>query len=247
MSTTTDTSTSMHAGLVALGTSQDHRDRLYLNNGDRTFTDVTNEAGIEVELPTCSARFSDYDGDKWTDIFLAKCFYPESRTELLRNNGDGTFTDVAFDAGLVFSPSGHPLDYDPDTRMALAYGDYDLDGDLDIFAPGPTDKPLFENNGNETYTAREQGELGLTSGDLFGIHSLTVSFADFDNDGYDDVFYVVVREDQSGNASLFMNDGSKTFTKAAGYPARRTSGAATGDYDNDGFVGFGRRDEQSSR
>ena len=132
------------AGLVALGISHDHRDRLYLNNGDRTFTDVTDEAGIEGELATCSAQFSDYDRDGWTDIFIVNCSFALVRTELLRNNGDGTFTDVAFDAGLVFSPSGHPLDYDRDSRMALAFGDYDLDGDLDVFAPGQTDKPIFE-------------------------------------------------------------------------------------------------------
>ena len=87
----------------------DHLDRLYFNNGDRTFTDVTNEGGINGELSTCSARFSDYDRDGWLDIFIANCFHPDVRTELLRNNGNGTFTDVTFDAGLVFSPSRAPL------------------------------------------------------------------------------------------------------------------------------------------
>ena len=177
------------AGFMATGISFDHRDRLYLNNGDRTFTDMTDEAGIEGELVTCSSRFSDYDRDGWTDIFIANCFWPESRIELLRNNGDGTFTDMAFDAGLVFSPSGHPLDYDTDSRSALAFGDYDLDGDLDVFAPGRTDKPMFRNKGDGTYTAIGDGELGLeTSGGYgFGPH-LAVSFADFDNSGYPDVF-----------------------------------------------------------
>ena len=224
------------SGPIGQSGSFDHLDRLYLNNGDRTFTDVTNEAGIEGELSTCSARFSDYDVDGWIDIFVANCFYPEVRTELLRNNGNGTFTDVAFDAGLVFSPSGHPLDYDQDSRMALLLGDYDLDGDLDIFAPGDTDKPMLENNGNGTYTALVGIKMGLHKGDLFGIHSVAASFADFNNDGYRDAFYVVVQEDGSGNGSLYINNKGKDFSQAAAYPLRRASGAATGDYDNDGFV-----------
>ena len=95
---------------------------------------------------------------------------------------------------------------------------------------------MFKNNGNGTYTAIVGKELGFDRGDLFGIHSVGASFADFDNDGYHDAFYVVVQEDRSGNGSLFMNDGSKNFSKAAEYPLRRASGVATGDYDNDGFV-----------
>ena len=221
------------AGLVALGISHDHRDRLYLNNGDRTFTDATDEAGIEGELATCSARFSDYNRDGWTDIFLANCFFALVRTELLRNNGDGTFTEAGFDVGLVFSPSGHPLDYDRDSRTALAFGDYDLDGDLDIFAPGQTDKPIFENNGDGTYTALEEQELGLVTGE-YGGH-LAVSFADFDNDGYLDVLYIDVDEEYA-KAVLYMNDGSKAFIPWAEYPVFFSGGGATGDYDNNGYV-----------
>ena len=222
------------AGLVALGISFDSRDRLYINNGDRTFTDVTDDAGIEGELATCSARFSDYNRDGWTDIFIANCFFALVRTELLRNNGDGTFTDVAFDAGLVFSPSGHPQDYDDDSRMALAFGDYDLDGDLDIFAPGRTDKPMFENNGDGTYTAIGEQELGLVSGE-FGGH-LAVSFADFDNDRYPDAFYVDVPEDSAPLGTLRVNRADGSFSEAVEYLVIFPGGAATGDYDNDGFV-----------
>ena len=224
-------------GLIATGISFDDRDRLYLNNGDRTFTDVTDDAGIEGELVTCSSRFNDYDRDGWMDIFLANCFWPESRIELLRNNEDGTFTDMAFDAGLVFSPSGHPLDYDTDSRSALAFGDYDLDGDLDVFAPGRTDKPMFRNKGDGTYTAIGDGELGLETrgGYGFGPH-LAVSFADFDNSGYPDVFYVYLPEGHSNRGVLRMNDGRKAFIEEVEYPVSNTGGAATGDYDNDGYV-----------
>ena len=225
------------SGFMATGISFDTRDRLYLNNGDRTFTDVTDEAGIEGELVTCSSRFSDYDRDGWTDIFIANCFWPESRIELLRNNGDETFTDMAFDVGLVFSPSGHPLDYDTDSRSALAFGDYDLDGDLDVFAPGRTDKPMFRNKGDGTYTAIGDGELGLeTSGGYgFGPH-LAVSFADFDNSGYPDVFYAYVPDGHSNRGVLQMNDGGKAFIEEVEYPVFSTGGAATGDYNNDGYV-----------
>ena len=225
------------AGLAAVGIAFDHRDRLYLNNGDRTFTDVTDEAGIEGDLATCSARFSDYDGDGWTDIFIANCYFVLVRTELLRNNGDGTFTDTALDAGLAFSPSGHPLDYARDSRTALAFGDYDLDGDLDIFAPGEVGWPLFENNGDGTYTAIEDGDLGLdTSGEYGSGAHLAVSFADFDNSGYPDVFYVYVSEEGSAKGVLHMNDGDKAFIEEVEYAVFNTGGAATGDYDNDGYV-----------
>ena len=222
------------AGLVALGISFDHRDRLYLNNGDRSFTDVTDDAGIEGELATCSARFSDYNRDGWTDIFIANCFFALVRTELLRNNGDGTFTGVAFDVGLVFSPSGHALDYDRDSRMALAFGDYDLDGDLDVFAPGQTDKPMFKNNGDGTYTAIGEQELGLVSGELGA--SMAVSFTDFDNDRYPDAFYIDVLENSSPLGTLRVNRADGSFAEAAEYLVVFPGGAATGDYDNDGFV-----------
>ncbi|MCY4527578.1 MAG: CRTAC1 family protein [Chloroflexi bacterium] len=222
------------AGLVATGLSFDDRDRLYLNNGDRTFTDVTDDAGIEGELATCSSRFSDYNRDGWTDIFIANCFFQGVRTELLRNNGDGTFTDVAFETGLAFSPSGHPQDYDDDSRMALAIGDYDLDGDLDIFAPGRTDKPMFENNGDGTYTAIEERVSGLVSGE-FGA-SLAVSLADFDNDRYPDAFYIDVLENSSPLGTLRVNRADGSFSEPVVFEVIFPGGAATGDYDNDGFV-----------
>ena len=224
------------AGLMSVSGSFDHRDRLYINNGDRTFADMTDEAGIDGELATCSARFSDYDNDGRTDIFVANCLFVDVRTELLRNNGDGTFTDVAVDAGLAILTSGHPLEYARDSRTALSFGDYDLDGDLDVFASGEIGWPLFENDGEGTYTAIDERELGLAiSGDMgLGGH-LAASFADFDNNGYPDVFYAFVQED-SAEGVLRMNNGDKTFIEGMQYSVINPGGAAIADYDNDGFV-----------
>ncbi len=225
-------------GLEAQGISFDGRDRLYLNNGDRTFTDITDEAGIDGDLATCATGFSYYDHDGWTDIFIANCFFSGVRFELLRNNHDLTFTDVSFDSGLAFSPSGARPDYDRDSRTALAFGDFDLDGDLDILAPGQTDKPIYENNGDGTYMAIGREGEDQASGRLGDIGvGLGVSFADFDNDGYLDVFNVTTnRGDIPG--VVYMNNGNKAFTEAASYPLtiQSPSGVATGDYDNDGFA-----------
>ena len=93
---------------------------LYRNNGDGTFTDITQETGIEsFELGTWGASFGDYDNDGWLDLVIP---YEDLRTFLYHNNGDGTFTDVGGETGLGGANAG-----------ASNFVDYDSDGDLDIF------------------------------------------------------------------------------------------------------------------
>ena len=93
---------------------------------------------------------------------------------------------------------------------------------------------MFENNGDETYTAVGEQELGLVIRGLGADQA--VSFADFDNDGYPDVFYINVLEDSSPVGMLRINRSDGTFSEAIEYTVILPSGAATGDYDNDGFV-----------
>ena len=96
--------------------------RLYSNNGDRTFTDVTQEAGVYDSWWSWGTSFLDYDNDGDLDLIATNGFtsrFVDDRTHLWRNDG-GVFTDVSDSAGIV------------DTAQGLAHLDYDSDGDLDI-------------------------------------------------------------------------------------------------------------------
>ena len=221
---------------------EQHGNKLYLNNGDLTFTDISREAGIDTKLGACAVGFSDYNFDGLSDIFVANCnevaFNP-SPMELFRNNGDLTFTNVADEVG--FS--------DPGFWMSVSFADYDNDGKQDLFSTNLGDSipqkvfrhGLFKNNGDGTYT--DVGvEMGLSDWE-FGWGS---SFADIDNDGFPDIlftgslppdpFHIVGRG--SGNPGrLFMNEQGKEFSLVATYGLHNqfTSGLATGDFDNNGF------------
>ena len=107
-----------------LGGSGD-TNRLYRNNGDLTFTNVTPEAGVETAVGACGSVFFDYDDDGWLDIFVAGCNRPGPtvRNQLFHNNRDGTFTDVSAESGV-----GIIGDW-----MGVTAGDYDQDGDIDLF------------------------------------------------------------------------------------------------------------------
>jgi hypothetical protein len=229
--------------LASLGTapnlpdSRQFNNKLYLNNGDLTFTDISASSRANEDFGACAAAFTDHDVDGWPDLVVANCNDVRERPtpiELLRNNGDLTFTDIRNAAGVAA----------PWFWQGLAIADYDNDADMDIVATSfgaGTGHALYENQGDGSYlnraaTSRISGfELG------FG-----VSFADFDNDGLQDLFmagslpiagFDVIGPGRGNPGRLLMNQGDKTFRNAATFhlESRFTTGLATADFDNNGF------------
>jgi len=213
---------------------------LFRNNGDGTFTDRTEAAGLVGETGGLNIIHADYDNDGHPDVFVLRGGwmkqggrYPNS---LLRNNGDGTFEDTTEEAGVL---SFHPT-------QTGAWGDYDNDGRVDLFignesmAGDPHPSELYHNNGDGTFTDRSI-ELGNTD---FG-YVKGVAWGDFNNDGRQDLYVSVL----GGDNLLFRNDGKRARPGPRGEEWQFTNVAAaagvTGpkdsfstwfwDYDNDGW------------
>jgi hypothetical protein len=220
-----------------LASSQQFNNKLYLNNGDLTFTDVSAASGANEDFGACAATFTDADGDGFPDLLVANCNDVNERPtpiEFLRNNGDLTFTDIRNETGtgtLWF-------------WQGLTVGDYDNDGDLDFVATSfgaQIGHALYENQGNGTYLNRSTQARIAGSEIGFGI-----SFADFDNDGFQDLFmagslpiagFDVIGAGRGNPGRLLLNNGDKTFRSAAafGLENRFTSGVAVADFDRNGF------------
>ncbi|HYK92270.1 MAG TPA: CRTAC1 family protein [Acidobacteriota bacterium] len=200
--------------------------RLYRNNGDGTFTDVTDAAGVKGIGYSMGVAAGDYDNDGFVDLYVCGVNY----NQLLHNNGDGTFTDVTAKSGTT---GIHPR-FGKTWAITAGWFDYDNDGFLDLFvnnylqysvatAPRCTIRGLpaycapnnfeslpnylYHNNGDGTFTdVSEKSQIGMHPGKGMGI-----AFADYDNDGFTDVF---VSNDSSPNF-LFKNKGDGTFEEVA--------------------------------
>jgi len=195
--------------------------RLYHNNHDGTFTDVTGRAGVRGQGYSMGAASADYDNDGWADIYVTGV----NRNILYHNNGDGTFTDVTQRAGVTGVSGGKKL-----WSVSAAWIDYDNDGRLDLFVTnyldwseetsrvcGPPGKRLscppslyqgepnilYHNNGDGTFTdvSAAMGIAGTTG------KGMGVAVADYDGDGWTDIF---VANDNERNF-LFRNRGGKRF------------------------------------
>ena len=217
---------------------------LYRNNGDGTFTDISEKAGIRNTVGTyaLSVVIADLDNDGWPDIYVAN---DSTAATYYLNQKDGTFKDVAIEAGIAYSPDGKPQ-----AGMGVAVGDFNRDGLLDIvktnFA-GDTDS-LYQNLGDGSFEDHTYlSGLGVNTRYL----GWGVAFMDLDNDGWLDIFisngHVYPEVDGSHidapyaeHKYVYRNLRNGQFEEvttlagpgmAAPVPAR---GCAFGDFDNDG-------------
>ena len=229
-------------------------DVLYRNNGDGTFTDVTTRANVQNLQWGTSCAFSDVNGDSFLDLYVAnyadydikkdiRCeernihvycgphAYPAVTDSFYLNNGDGTFTDN--------STSKFPAGLSPYHGLGVTFGDYDNDGDQDLYVANDQDPNfLFENRGNGMFT-----EIGLLAGVRYNDMGkeeagMGTDFGDYDNDGLLDL---TVSNFQTETNTLYRNRGDGFFsdnTITSGMAEAAHGHLGWGikffDYDNDG-------------
>jgi len=196
--------------------------KLYHNNHDGTFTDVTHKAGLDIEIFGMGLAVGDYDNDGYDDLFISAM----GQSRLFHNNGNGTFTDVTQKGGLMgpkeFSTSAAWVDYDKDGKLDLVVANYvqwSLGGDLYCTLDGKsksyctpesykgTAVRLWHNRGNGTFEdVTKKAGLGDATSKTLG-----VALLDYDNDGWPDLLF---SNDTQPN-KLYRNNGNGTFTEKA--------------------------------
>lgn len=212
-------------------------DRLYHNNGDNTFSEISAASKI-APLENMAGRgvtWGDYDNDGDSDIYVSN--YRLDPNFLWKNNGNNTFTNIAEEAGV----EGYEQEGAYGHSIGAEWGDYNNDGNLDLFASnlahpryiGYSDKSmLLENQGPPDYKFKDR--FG-SSGIRFEETTADPSFADYDNDGVLDLFFTSTYEGKK--SFLYKGNGDGTFTDItwlAGVRVDNGWGNAFADYDNDG-------------
>ncbi|NRB47607.1 MAG: VCBS repeat-containing protein [Saprospiraceae bacterium] len=243
---------------------------LYRNNGDGTFSDISEEAGIDVELDSGAAVWGDLDNDGWADLVLGNRDVP---SQIFRNNGDGTFTDITEISGVsnsgkvqsvlladvnndswldiywanlgtenalylnqgdgtfvdVTIPSGTS---DTQLNMGAVFFDYVNVGDLDLYLSHDGDQAniLYQNDGKGQFT-----DVSEAAGVNYVGQGMGVDAADFNNDGYLDLYITNLYEN-----TLYLNNQNGTFTDLSTSAQVDDLGMGWGtswmDFDNDGWM-----------
>jgi hypothetical protein len=201
---------------------------LYRNNGDGTFTDISTGSGLDRCVYSFGLAVGDYDNNGLPDLFVSGLGFFDGQGMLMRNNGDGTFTDVTKEAGLdMWGPA-----------FTATWVDYDGDGYLDLFVVNTlgglfnrkTPNRLFHNNGDGTFTDVTE-KAGLQT----VWPTIGAAWGDFSNNGRPDLFI-----SNAGPAQLFRNNGNGTFTdvsREAGIDALVISFVCVCcDIDDDGWL-----------
>ena len=228
---------------------------LYRNLGDGTFRDVTASSGVGDPRLSSSAAFADYDEDGWLDLYVTNYVQFDPRTApwpcpfrnlevlcgpkglipepdvLYRNNGDGTFSNMTGKTGMAVAPA---------YGLGAVWGDYDNDGDSDLFVANDSmANYLFRNDGAGRFE-----ETGLLSGIAFNEDGraqagMGLDLGDYDRDGFFDLYVTNFSEDYN---SLYRNLGNGrfrdvTYLAGVGFPSWKLLGwgAVFADFDNNGW------------
>ena len=195
--------------------------RLYLNEGNGHFRRITQNVGINQSFsPTApwGSAWADYDNDGFLDLYLATGWVAQNGADMLwRNQGDGTFVRCQTIPFPVMNVNHG------------AWGDAENDGDLDLLVgnKGSGNNAFYRNNGDGTFTNDTAAGLGPGGGE-----AVTPVWADFNNDGYLDVFMAC----SVAPCYFYVNNKDGTFKQVTTGPQTQISGlcASAGDYDNDG-------------
>lgn len=220
--------------------------RLYLNQGNLEFQDITETSGIANGHWGTGAAMVDINQDGWLDIYVcvSGSATGKARANLLYiNNGDNTFSEKATEYGIA----------DERQSMHASFFDYDKDGDLDLFliinaasyayqvnvpqkrrlnGEAANTDALYRNNGDNTFS-----DVSREAGILVEGYSLGLAISDINNDGWPDIY---ISNDFIGNDVLYINNHNGTFTDKASEYLKHTSYAGMGndvaDINNDGLV-----------
>ncbi len=242
-------------------------DELLRGNGDFTFSDITDSTGTLNQFGRGrSGIWFDYNSDGWLDLYVTNYL---SNNVLYKNNGDSTFTDVTAESGLGFSGAhAAPADFDQDGHIDLlvtwplrllrnnnlgrfvelsksefkykdmfaygiVWGDFDNDGDLDIFFSGLGNDSMLLVNDNGTYRELEESAWKLSADTI----STGVAVGDMDNDGLLDLVNI-----RSDGYFIYQNKGELSFSAvkldapAPAITVEKSGDAALADFDNDGLL-----------
>ncbi len=191
---------------------------LYHNNGDGTFTDANSLLPSLESSSSLGSAWADYDNDGFIDLFVGNI--NNENNSLYKNTGNGGFIKIT--NGDIVNDGGN--------SVGASWGDYNNDGNIDLFVSnaGNQDNFLYTNNGDGTFTKVTDGDIVNDGG-----HSHGSAWGDYDNDGDLDLF---VSNDQEGKNLLYSNNGNGTFSKLSNNiteDKEHSFGAAWADYDND--------------
>lgn len=209
--------------------------RLFVNNGNGTFNDQTEQAGLTGIVGGLNMVQADFNNDGFTDVFILRgaWLYDGHPNSLLRNNGDGTFSDVTVSAGL---DAWHPT-------QTAAWGDFNNDGWIDLFIGNESSRrggshpcELYRNNGDGTFS-----NIADEAGVDMQLYAKGVVWGDYDNDGWLDLYI----SNWEGPNRLYRNKGSQDGDDWAFEDVTAVAGVGEPlesfptwfwDYDNDGWL-----------
>ncbi len=211
-------------------------DRLYINNGNGTFTDQAGSWGVAASHGGAAVCAGDYDRNGWVDLYVLSYGWitnnigEPGKNRLYRNNGNGTFTDMAASAGVAFTGASTPA------GNGGCFGDYDLDGDLDLAVGAwkgtANGNKLFRNSGNGTFV-NVAGTAITFPANTWGF---TPQFADMDNDGFPELLFV----SDFYTTRYYKNSGGTSFVDLSGQFGSAFNidgmGQCVADFNNDGLL-----------